>query len=95
MVEERQAAEVLEHCEEGSPEHTLFCNLQSNLEYFCGRAFTCFEVAGFIKDEYPYDTGEDQDQESDDLLYTEYDVKVRISHEGDTPFIHFRVEVPP
>ena len=59
MVEERQAAEVLEHCEDESPEHKMFCGMQSNLEYFCGKLFTCFEVAGFIKEEYPYETGEE------------------------------------
>lgn len=72
----------MQACEDGSPEHLMFCGVMEELETLAGGLFSCFIVTGYTKK-----TLENE--------HIEYNAKIRVKEEGDTPYIHVQVNDPP
>ena len=72
---------TLNQCEDGSDEHLMFCGAMEELEALCGAQFSCFLVTGYS-------------QVDIEGRGTEYQAKIKIADEGDTPFIHVKMMKP-
>mmetsp|Transcript_4189 Transcript_4189/g.5576 ORF Transcript_4189/g.5576 Transcript_4189/m.5576 type:complete len:117 (+) Transcript_4189:86-436(+) len=59
----------------------MFCGVMEELESLCGGQFGCFIVNGYTKTE-------------EEGGRVDYNAKIRVREEGDTPYIHVNVVVP-